>query len=167
VTRGFCVEVVHLHIGRFVDRGQACRLAGGHQVARHLGLAIDHHLPATGELLQVDAVALSVEEHVEPGVHQSLGVHALAHARLVQQVGGDLFQHAGADAAQHVLRALAFQDDGVDAGFVQQLTEQQAGGACTDDGDLGSHGCLLKKVCIDCRQPTSRFNIWMQPSRDD
>jgi len=71
-------------------------------------------------------VPLPVEEHVKSGVNQSLGVHALADTCLVQQVGGHLFEHTGADAAKHILRALAFQDDGIDASLVQQLTEQQA-----------------------------------------
>ncbi len=63
-----------------------------------------------------------------------------ADAGLVQQVDGDLLQHAGANAAEHVLGGLALEDDGVDAGLVQQLAEQQAGRAGADDGDLGSHG---------------------------
>jgi hypothetical protein len=67
-------------------------------------------------------------------------VHAGAHAGLVQQVDADLLQDAGADAAQHVVAVCALDDHGVDAGLVQQLAEQQAGGAGADDGDLGAGG---------------------------
>ncbi|MDT4867854.1 hypothetical protein FQZ97_1027850 [compost metagenome] len=84
-------------------------------------------------------MAHAVEQHVEPAVHQAFGVHALAHARFVHQVGGHLLQHSGADAAEHVVGRLALQNDGVDAGLVQQLAEQQAGRTCTDDGNLGTH----------------------------
>ena len=34
-----------------------------------------------------------------------------------------------------------FENQGVDAGVMQQLAEQQAGGAGADDGDLGLHCC--------------------------
>ena len=52
----------------------------------------------------------------------------------------DLLEHAGADAAEHVVAGLALEDDGVDAGLVQQLAEQQARRAGADDRDLGSRG---------------------------
>ena len=132
------VEVVHLHVGGFVDRRQAGGLARVHQVARQLGLAIDHHVLAASELVHVDAMALAAEQHLEAAVHQAFAVHARAHAGLVHQVDADLLQHAGADAPEHVVAGLALEDDGVYAGLVQQLAEQQAGGARADDGDLGT-----------------------------
>jgi hypothetical protein len=33
---------------------------------------------------------------------------------------------------------LPFDDDVIDAGFVQQRTQQQPRGACANDGDLGT-----------------------------
>ena len=132
------VKTVHLHVGRFVHGGQASGGARVHQVAGHFGLAIHHHLFAAGEFFQVHPVAFAVEQHVKAGVHQAFAVHARTHAGFVQQVGGHLFQHAGPYAAQHIVGALAFNDDGVDAGLVQQLSEQQARGAGADDGDLGT-----------------------------
>ena len=50
-----------------------------------------------------------------------------------------LLEHAGADAAEHVVGAALLDDDGVDAGLVQQRAEQQARGPGADDRDLGSH----------------------------
>jgi hypothetical protein len=51
----------------------------------------------------------------------------------------DLFDDAGADAAEHVFAGLPLQDDVVDAVFVEELAEQQSRRAGADDGDLGSH----------------------------
>ena len=79
------------------------------------------------------------KDQLDAVVHRAFGFHTLAHAGLGQQVDRDLFQDAGADAAQHVVAALTLDDDVVDAGFVQQLTEQQARWAGADDGDLGTH----------------------------
>ena len=138
---------MHRHVGGLVDGGQAGGAARVHQVAGDLGLAVDHHRPAAGQRLQVDAVALAAEGQLDAIVHQALAVHALAHARLVEQVDADLLQHAGADAAEHVVGAALLEHDVVDAGLVQQLAEQQAGRAGADDDDLGAagkgHGCLL------------------------
>ena len=50
----------------------------------------------------------------------------VADAGFVEQVDRGLLEHAGADAAQHVLAAAPLEDDVVDAGLVQQLAEQQA-----------------------------------------
>ena len=48
--------------------------------------------------------------------------------------------HAGADAAEHVLAGLPLQNDVVDAVLMQELAEQQSRRAGPDDGDLGAHG---------------------------
>lgn len=84
-----------------------------------------------------------LEQQLDAIVRQALGVRARAHAGLVQQVHADLLQHPGADAAEHVLGVALFNDDGIDAGLVEQLAEQKAGGACANDGNLGTHGDQL------------------------
>ncbi|MCY1556863.1 hypothetical protein D9M68_936600 [compost metagenome] len=89
--------------------------------------------------MHVNRVAVAGKHQLDAVVHRAFGLHALAHAGLGQQVHRDLLQDAGADAAQHIVAALALDDDVVDAGLVQQLAEQQAGRAGADDGDLGSH----------------------------
>ena len=61
-----------------------------------------------------------------------------------------LFQHAGADPGQHMRLGLAFEDHRVDALAVQQLAQQQAGGAPADDGNLSSHVVLP----LECRRAT-------------
>ncbi len=90
--------------------------------------------------MQVDAVALALEQELDAVVRQARGMGTGTHAGFLQQVHGDLFEHAGTDAAEHVVGTALFDDDGVDAGCVQQLAEQQAGRAGADDGNLGTHG---------------------------
>lgn len=117
---------MHGDMAGFIDRGQAGGSTGVHQVFGELGLAVHHDVFAASELVHVDAMALTVVEHLEAAVHQAFLVHALAHACFVQQVDADLLQNAGADAAEYVVPGLAFEDDGVYTGLVQQLAEQQA-----------------------------------------
>jgi hypothetical protein len=133
---------VQADVGRLVDGGQAGGGARIHQVARHLGLAVGGDHLAAGEVVDRDRVPLAAEHQLDGVVDDAVAVHAVAHARLVHQVHGHLLQDAGADAAQHVVAGLPLQDDVVDAGLVQQLAEQEAGGAGADDGDLGAHGCV-------------------------
>lgn len=48
-----------------------------------------------------------------------------------------LVQGPGADSPEHIVRALTFENEGVDAGVVQPLTEQQTGRTGANDGNLG------------------------------
>ncbi|MCY1302951.1 hypothetical protein D9M70_526370 [compost metagenome] len=85
--------------------------------------------------------AAAVESQFEAVVHQAFMVHARADVGFAQQVDHALFQHPGANAAEDVVRALAFDDDVVDSSLVQQLAEEKAGRAGADDGDLSLHCC--------------------------
>ncbi len=133
------VEAADGHLLRRVDGFESGRGARLHQVARQFGLAIDEHRGAASERAQVDVVALAVDQQLEAVVDQSLASHARADAHLLKQVGGDLLEDSGADAAPHVFGGLALDDDVVDAGLVEQLSEQQARRPRADDGDLGTH----------------------------
>ena len=74
-------------------------------------------------------------------MRQPFGVQPRPGAGTHQQVDRALFQHPGADAAEHVLRRLALQDHVVDAVLRQQRPEHQAGRAAADDRHLGPHHC--------------------------
>ena len=151
VTHGRAVvEAADGHVVGVVDGAAAGRGAVVHQVARDLGLAVDHH-PLAGQRVQVDAVAAAVEAQVEAVVRQAFGVQPRADAGFVQQVHRHLLQHAGADAAEHVVGAALLDDDVVDAGLVQQRAEQQARGAGADDGNLGAHGGCLRGGLSDVK----------------
>ena len=133
-------KIMGLHVARFIQGGGASGGAGGHQVAGDFGLAVDHHRLAAGQRLEVDVGQLTVQRQLEAIMHQAFGIHALAHARLAQQVDHALFQHPGADTALYVVGTLALQDQGLDTGVVQQLAEQESGGTGADNGDLGFQG---------------------------
>ncbi|MNL16341.1 hypothetical protein D3C87_1373780 [compost metagenome] len=111
-------------IARLVEGLRAGDLTSGHQVPGDLGLAVDHHGFAPGEGLQVDVHLAPVEGQFEATMNQSFGVHALAHTGLAQQLYHALFKHTGTDAPEYIIRRLAFENQGVDAGVVQQLSEQ-------------------------------------------
>ena len=159
-VRALALELVQLHLAGVVQGDGAAGLACLHQVASDFGLAVDHHALASGQPLEVDALAAAIEGQLETIVRQAFAIHARGHAGLAQQVDHTLFEHAGADAAEHVVGTLAFEDDVVDAGVVQQLAEQQAGRASADDGDLSVHYCSpvsdrlyvdsQAQVCIFC-----------------
>ena len=53
---------------------------------------------------------------------QPLAVRARSGADLIEQRHRALFEQAGADAAEHIVGRLAFQDDVVDSVAVQQLS---------------------------------------------
>jgi hypothetical protein len=103
------------------------------------GLPVDHDsLP--GQLFEVDAMAHPFDANLRAVVLEAVAVHAGANPGLVEEVDRNLLDHAGPDAAEHVLAGVALEHDIVDAVLMEQLAEQQAGGASTDDGDLRSHG---------------------------
>ena len=127
---------MHLYVGGLVDRGQTSGLPCLHQVAGHLGLAVSRHHLALGEPGHIDGVACIGEDEFDAVVGRAFMRYALSHARLLQQVDGDLLKNAGPDAPEHVLRALTLDDDRIDACLVEQLAQQETSRACADDGHL-------------------------------
>src|SRR5689334_15748231 len=134
------VEIVRSNLVRFVDRRAAEIAARIHEVVRDFGLAVDDDPLAARQAMQVDAMAGVAERQLDAVVEKPFATHARAYAGLVEQVGRRLLEHAGSDAAQYVLAAASFQDDVVNAGAMQQLTEQQSRRPGADDRDLRSRG---------------------------
>jgi hypothetical protein len=81
-------------------------------------------------------------------MHQAFRPQARTNAGLIQKCRRGLFNHAGANAAQHVIRAALFQNDRVNAGLMQQLPKQQPSRTGADNRNLGTrwktHGLPLK-----------------------
>jgi len=140
------IEVMHRNITGLVHRGQPRCLPGGHQIPGDFCLTVDHDLLPACERMEVNAVALAAEEQIKAGMGQSFLMHARANASFVQQVGGDLFQHPGAYAREHVISALTLQNHVGYACFVQQLTEQKSGWPRSNDGDLSPHVVSFKEM---------------------
>ena len=113
-ARAVGVEIMRFDVGGLIDGGEPGRLARVHQVERHLGLAVDHHGLAGGGV-HVDAVPRAAESQFDAMVHQPLAMGARAGADLVQQRHRAFLEQAGADAAEHIFRRLALENDVVDA----------------------------------------------------
>ncbi|SPO55104.1 protein of unknown function [Pseudomonas sp. JV551A1] len=146
----FALEFVRLYIACRIDDRRAAGFTCLHQVTGHFGLAVYHHRLATGQGLEVQALAAPADQQLDTLVYQALTVHALSHPGFTQQVDRALFQYPGTDAAEHVFGGLAFDDDRIDTGLVQQLAEQQARRTCTNNCDLSFHCCCL---CADDAGP--------------
>ena len=67
--------------------------------------------------------ARAIDANLHALVDQTVGVHPIADAGLVQQIHRDLFDDARADAAEHMVGGLPLQDDIVDASTLQELAE--------------------------------------------
>jgi hypothetical protein len=106
------------------------------QVLHDLLLAVDHDR-AADQAGEVDPVAAALVAQLDPLVDGALAVHALADPGLAQRVHRALLEHARAHALHHVVAVARLEHDRLDALQVQQVREQQAGGAGADDGDLG------------------------------
>ncbi len=119
------VEIVRRDVGGLIDRGQTGSGARVHQVERDFGLAVDHHRLAGGGR-HIDAVARAAEGQLDAMMDQAFAVCARAGAHLVEQCDRSLFKQAGADAAEHIVRGLAFQNHVIDSIGVQQLPQQQS-----------------------------------------
>ena len=78
-------------------------------------------------------MAAACEGELDAVMDQAFAVRARAGADLVQQGHRSLFQQAGADAAEHVVRRLALQNDVVDSVSVKQLPQQQSRRPCAND----------------------------------
>ena len=63
----------------------------------------------------------------------------------MQHLDRALSKDSRADTLQSIVTILVLNDDLGNAGLVEQGSEQQAGGACADDGYLGAHGFKFLK----------------------
>jgi hypothetical protein len=66
----------------------------------------------------------------------TLALHPLAEPDIAQQLHGAIFEHAGADALEHVIPGLPLEHDAVDAIEMQHVGQQHAGRSTADDCDL-------------------------------
>jgi hypothetical protein len=114
------------------------------QIAYQQVLAVHHHVLA-GEAMEVDAVVLGVEAQDDTFMPEAGCSHRTADPGFEQELLDDVFQYAGANAVFNVIARAGLQDDGLDPAEVEEVREQQASRASTDDADLRSaaHGTLL------------------------
>ena len=131
------VEVVHRDVGGLVHGGQAGRAARLHQVARQLGLAVDHDGLAAGQAVQVDAVATAAPQHLEAVVHQALAVHPRRRRRASSSRSTQTCSSTPARMRPSTCSPVWRSRITVSMpGLGQKLAEQQPRRAGPDDGDL-------------------------------
>ena len=135
-------QVVELDILRFFNDASAVALPDPVQFLGDRRLPVRPHRPA-GVRLGVDEKRLAVLPDDEAAVmRMAFAVHPLAGARIAQNLDRAEFEHAGADAFQHIRFRLPLDDDAVDSMPMQQMGEEQAGRAAADDRDLSpAHAC--------------------------
>ena len=79
-------------------------------------------------------------------MYQAIIEHAFAGFGLIKQVNRALLQHAGTNAASHVLATLPLQNDVIDAVERQQPRKQQPGRTGTDNGHLSTRHARASTV---------------------
>ena len=116
------------------------RQARGDHVFHDLVLAIDGDAPAAGQARKVDAVPGAGKADLDAVVDEALALEPLAQPGLDQDIDAALLEHAGADATFDIVAAAILHDDGIDAGPLQQMGQQQPGRSRADDADLRALG---------------------------
>src|SRR5690606_32807916 len=87
---------------------------------------------------EVDAVPGAGEPQFDAVVAVPDRWHARRRPGLIEDLDGALLEDPGTDRRLDILATAAVDDDGVDAGDVEQMGQQQAGRAGADDGDAGA-----------------------------
>ena len=113
--RPVAVEFVDRHGLGFIDDLRAGSGQRAVQILCHLGLAINHHGLAAGQIDEIDRMPLAVEAQLHAAMNEALGMHSRADFCFVEQVHRALFEHAGANSALDIVPALPLDDDRFDA----------------------------------------------------
>ena len=143
--------------GDLEEQRQAGVEPRGDEVFHDLGLAVDHDRASAGELAERNAMALTVELELDAVVDDSLPEHAVPDARLHEQIGRALLEHAGADPVLDVVAAPVLEHDRLDALALEQACQRQPGRPGADDRYLGSHqpvgSCSSSTRCATAKAP--------------
>ena len=133
------IEIGHGDVCDFEEERAAEGEALVDEIPDDFALGIDGD-GAAGERGKIDAVRAAGEAQVDAVMHQTFALHSCAHAHFGKQIDGVLLEQAGADALLTIFAAAGFEDDGFDAGKMQQMREDESGGTGSDDADLGARG---------------------------
>ena len=114
-----CVEIQGCDIFCLVNGEQSLSRPGLHQVTGDFRLAIDRDGLAARMAAEVNALPHTIHTKRKTVMHKAFRLHARANTRLLQKLRRGLFNHAGANAPQHVIRAALLQNNGVYARLVQ------------------------------------------------
>jgi hypothetical protein len=120
-----------------LDRGPG-RQPGLDQVLDDLGLGVDRHPAAAGQVAEVEVVPLPLELEVDPAVFEALGIHPSAKANGAKEFDRAGLEQPGPLPSLAVGPAAVFHHDRVDPAQRPQVGKQQARRAGPDDRDLSS-----------------------------
>ena len=139
---------------RFLDDAPAIALPDPVEFLGDRRLPVRPHRPA-GMRLGVDEERLAVLPGDEAAVmRMALAVHPLSGPRIAQDLDRAEFEHAGADALEHMRSCLALDDDTVEPESIKQVRQKEAGRAAPDDRDLGARHVRSLSVAFTSPTPT-------------
>src|SRR4029077_9209127 len=113
--RPFGIELADLGAGDLEFDPGPGREPGLDQVLDDLGLGVDRHPAAAGQVAEVEVVPLALELQEDPAVFETLGVHPLAQADRAEQFARARLEQAGPLPRLAVGPAAVLHYDGVDA----------------------------------------------------
>ena len=93
------LEIVDIDLPGIKDDRSAGLEPGADQVLHDFLLAVHHDCSAPREFMHVDAMASPLEAKLDAVMDQAFSPHAIAHARLIQQVHRSLLKNSGAASA--------------------------------------------------------------------
>jgi hypothetical protein len=132
------VELRQLGIGDLeLDHGSGLE-PGLDDVLDDLGLGVNRHPAAIGQVTEVQMVPLAFELQVDPAVFETFGIHPGPEADAAEQLHGAGLEQTGPLPCLAVGPAPVLDHDRVDTVPGQQVRKQQPRGPGPDDADLGA-----------------------------
>lgn len=119
----------------FEEERLTCGLAGVDQIRDHFVLSVDGD-GASGERGKVDAMPHAAEGKIDAFMPHAFFRETAADTSFVKEIDRALFQHAGANAFDHVSLRAVFDDDRFDAFQMEQMRQQEPCRTRTDNPDL-------------------------------
>jgi hypothetical protein len=133
-----CVELRHLGIGNLELNHGAGLEPGLDYVLDDLGLGVNRHPAATGQITEIQMVPLTFELQVDPAVFEAFGVHPGSEADGAEQLHGAGLEQPRPLPCLAVGPAPVLDHDRVDAAQGQQVRKQQPRWPGPDDAYLGT-----------------------------
>jgi hypothetical protein len=93
------------------------------QVFDHFLLRVNRDRLASGEIVEVNAVAAAVKSKDDPVMSEAFALKSIADSRFNEQIDRTMFEQARADALFDIFPAARFDDDGFDPLQVEQVGE--------------------------------------------
>jgi hypothetical protein len=133
------VITVHANVLDIKENRQTRCETRGDQILDYLLLRVDRNRLASGEIVEVDAVAAAVKSKDDPVMGEAFALETLADSRFDEQIDRAMLKQTRADSLLDVFSAARFKNDGLDSLQAEQMGEDQPRWTCTDNSDLRAH----------------------------